>query len=36
MRSYLPIARATFMVGLVYRFGFFFNIAGNIVYLFVA
>jgi len=36
MRSYIPIARATFMVGLVYRFGFFFTIVGNIVYLCVA
>ena len=36
MRAYLPIARATFMVGLVYRFGFLFNIIGNIVYLGVA
>ncbi|MGE5378500.1 MAG: ABC transporter permease [Bacteroidota bacterium] len=36
MRTYIPIARATFMVGLVYRFGFFFTIAGNIVYLGVA
>lgn len=36
MRSYLPIARATFMVGMVYRFGFFFTILGNIVYLGVA
>ncbi len=36
MRSYIPIARATFMVGLVYRFGFLFNIVGNIVYLGVA
>lgn len=36
MRAYLPIARATFMVGLVYRFGFLFNILGNIVYLGVA
>ena len=36
MRSYLPIARATFMIGLVYRFGFLFNILGNIVYLGVA
>ena len=36
MRSYIPIARATFMVGMVYRFGFFFTIAGNIVYLGVA
>jgi ABC-2 type transport system permease protein len=36
MRTYLPIARATLMVGLVYRFGFLFNIIGNIVYLGVA
>ena len=36
MRTYLPIARATFMVGMVYRFGFFFTIAGNIIYLGVA
>lgn len=36
MRSYLPIARATYMVGLVYRFGFLFTIFGNILYLGVA
>jgi ABC-type uncharacterized transport system, permease component len=36
MRIYLPIARATFMVGLVYRFGFLFTIIGNVVYLGVA
>lgn len=36
MRSYIPIARGTFMVGLVYRFGFLFTILGNIVYLGVA
>ena len=36
MRSYLPVARGTFMVGLVYRFGFLFTILGNIVYLGVA
>ena len=36
MRSYFPIARATFMIGLVYRFGFLFTILGNIVYLGVA
>jgi ABC-2 type transport system permease protein len=36
MRSYLPIARATFMIGLVYRFGFLFTIFGNLVYLGVA
>jgi ABC-2 type transport system permease protein len=36
MRAYLPIARGSFMVGLVYRFGFLFTIVGNIVYLGVA
>jgi len=36
MRSYLPIARATYMVGIVYRFGFLFTIFGNIVYLGIA
>lgn len=36
MRSYLPIARATYMIGLVYRFGFLFTIFGNVVYLGVA
>ena len=36
MRSYWPIARATYMIGLVYRFGFLFTILGNIVYLGVA
>jgi len=36
MRAYFPIARATFMLGLVYRFGFLFAIIGNIVYLGVA
>jgi ABC-2 type transport system permease protein len=36
MRFYIPIARGTFMVGLVYRFGFLFTIFGNIVYLGVA
>jgi ABC-2 type transport system permease protein len=36
MRSYLPIARATYMIGIVYRFGFLFTILGNIVYLGVA
>jgi viologen exporter family transport system permease protein len=36
MRSYLPVARATYMIGLVYRFGFLFTILGNIVYLGVA
>lgn len=36
MRAYLPVARGTFMVGIVYRFGFLFTIFGNIVYLGVA
>jgi ABC-2 type transport system permease protein len=36
MRSYWPIARGTYMIGLVYRFGFLFTILGNIIYLGVA
>lgn len=36
MRKYLPVARAAYMVGLVYRFGFLFAIVGNFVYLGVA
>jgi ABC-2 type transport system permease protein len=36
MRKYFPIARGTYMVGIVYRFGFLFTIVGNIVYLGVA
>jgi len=36
MRGYLAVVRATFMVGLVYRFGFLFSIFGNIIYLGVA
>ena len=36
MRSYLPVARATYMIGIVYRFGFLFSIVGNLVYLGVA
>lgn len=36
MRSYWPVARATYMIGIVYRFGFLFNIIGNLVYLGVA
>jgi ABC-2 type transport system permease protein len=36
MRAYLPIARATYMIGIVYRFGFLFTIFGSIVYLGVA
>ncbi len=36
MRSYFPVARATYMIGIVYRFGFLFSIVGNLVYLGVA
>ena len=36
MRTYIPVIRASFMVGLIYRFGFIFSIIGNIVYLGVA
>ena len=36
MRSYLPVARATYMIGIVYRFGFLFSIIGNLIYLAVA
>lgn len=36
MRSYLPIARGAYMIGIVYRFGFLFTIVGNVVYLGVA
>ncbi|MBN2117623.1 MAG: ABC-2 family transporter protein [Anaerolineales bacterium] len=33
MKSYLAVLRGSFMVGLVYRFGFLFSIAGNIIYM---
>jgi len=36
MRGYLAVMRGSFMVGVVYRFGFLFTIIGNIVYLGVA
>ena len=36
MSKYFPIARATYMIGLVYRFGFLFSILGNFIYLGVA
>jgi ABC-2 type transport system permease protein len=36
MRAYFPVARATYMIGIVYRFGFLFTIFGNVVYLGVA
>ncbi len=36
MKKYFPIARGTYMIGLVYRFGFLFTILGNVIYLGVA
>lgn len=36
LHSYLAILRGAFMVGVIYRFGFFFTILGNIVYMAVA
>ena len=36
MRGYLAVARATYMIGLIYRFGFLFSMLGNIIYLGVA
>ncbi len=33
MRSYLALLRGAYMIGLVYRFGFLFSIAGNIIYM---
>ncbi len=36
MRGYLAVMRGSFMVGMVYRFGFLFTILGNIIYLGVA
>src|SRR5512139_3426021 len=33
MKSYLAIMRGSYMVGLVYRFGFLFSIAGNLLYM---
>lgn len=36
MRGYLAVMRGSFMVGMVYRFGFLFSILGNIIYLGVA
>ena len=36
MRSYWAIMRGTFMVGLVYRFGFLFAIIGNAFYMGIA
>ncbi len=36
MRGYLAVMRGSFMVSVVYRFGFLFTILGNIIYLGVA
>ncbi len=33
MKSYLALLRGSYMVGLVYRYGFLFNIAGNVIYM---
>ena len=33
LRSYLAILRGSMMVSVTYRFGFFFNILGNIIYM---
>lgn len=33
MRAYLALLRGSYMVGLIYRFGFLFSIAGNIIYM---
>ena len=33
LRAYLAILRGSFMVGMIYRFGFLFTILGNIVYM---
>jgi ABC-2 type transport system permease protein len=33
LRSYLALMRGSYMVGLIYRYGFLFTILGNIVYL---
>jgi ABC-2 type transport system permease protein len=33
MKSYWALLRASYMVGMIYRFGFLFNILGNIVYM---
>jgi len=33
MRAYFAMMRGAYMIGLVYRFGFLFNIAGNLIYM---
>jgi ABC-2 type transport system permease protein len=36
MRGYFALLRGSFMIGLIYRFGFLFTIVGNVVYMGVA
>jgi ABC-2 type transport system permease protein len=36
MRKYFAVARASYMIGMMYKFGFLFSILGNIIYLGVA
>jgi ABC-2 type transport system permease protein len=36
LRSYLALLRGSYMVGMIYRYGFLFTILGNIVYLSVS
>jgi ABC-2 type transport system permease protein len=33
LRAYLAVLRGSFMVGMIYRFGFLFTILGNVVYM---
>jgi len=33
MKAYLAMMRGAYMIGLVYRFGFLFSIAGNLIYM---
>jgi viologen exporter family transport system permease protein len=33
LRSYLALLRGSFMVGMIYRYGFLFTILGNVIYL---
>jgi ABC-2 type transport system permease protein len=33
MKAYLALLRGSYMVGLIYRFGFLFSIAGNVIYM---
>ena len=33
MKSYFALMRGAYMIGLVYRFGFLFSIAGNLIYM---